>query len=199
MAHSAHRGRNRPPAGGASGGANHLPPEGVREALSRVPTVRGSVLVVEGAADVVSNRFPPGEYERPTSQWHLLALRPSGPGRRVWRLNGLTLEGTTGPDDVGVVPAGQPFTFEVRGTIESLSVVLHTDFVGRIAERAGVDPGRVEVLGGPSVPDPQLARLVRSFLPEMGGEGLGGELYAAALATQIALRLLRRLQLDNCV
>ncbi len=193
----AHRGRPQAVRAGVPGGdtvrewsappdrAGSRRPKSVYEVLSR------SSVSAEGV-QVVSRRFPPGEYERPTSQWHLLALRPSGPDRRVWRLDGLTLEGTTGPDDVGVVAAGRPLTFEVRATIEVLSVVLHEGFVRRIAERAGVDPGRVEVLGGPSADDPQLARLVRSFLPEMGGGGLGGELHAEDVASQLAVHLLRR-------
>ena len=122
----------------------------------------------------------------------MLALRRSGPRRRVWREDGRTLEGVVGTDDVGLVPAGRPFTFEIQETIETFSVVLREDFVGRIAEQAGADPARAEVLGGVSVGDPLLASLVLSFLPEVEDGRLGGELYAEALATQLAVHLLRQ-------
>lgn len=163
--------------------AGYPGPEGAREVLSRSPESRGGV--------VLSSRFPPGEYGPPAG-WHLLALRRSGPRRRVWREDGRTMERVVGDDDVGLVPAGRPFTFEVQETIETLGVVLREDFVGSIAERAGVDYGRVEVLGGVSTDDPLLANLVLSFLPELGGGGLGGELYAEALAAQLSVHVLRR-------
>ena len=159
-------------------------PKSVLEALSRSFVSTGGVLVA-------SSRFPPGQY-KPASRGHLLALRPSGPHRRVWLVEGRTLEGTANADDIGVVPAGQPVTFEVLETTEALSVAVREDFVGRIAEGAGADPARLEVPGGLSVYDPVLAHIVRSFVPEMGGGGLGGELYAEALATQLAVHLLRR-------
>lgn len=152
-----------------------------REVLSRSLVSRGGVVVVDA-------RFPPGEY-RPPPWGHLLTLRQGGPRNRVWRVDGRTLQGTVGANDVGVVPAGQPFAFEVQETIETLSVVLREDFVGRIAEQADLD--HAEVLGSLYAPDPPLARLVRSFLPELGGGNLGGELYAEALATQLAVHLLR--------
>lgn len=165
-------------------------PRSVREVLSRSLAVQGSVLVVEDAGEVAGTRLLPGEY--PSPFWgHLLALRLSGPHRRVWRVDGRTSEGTVGADDVGVVPAGQPFSFEIREATETLSVVLREGFVGQIAERAGVDHERAEVLSSLRAPDPPLARLVRSFLPELGGGGLGGKLYAEALANQLAVYLLR--------
>lgn len=157
-------------------------PEGVREVLSRLFVSRGGVMVTD-------SRYQPGEYEL-LPYGHLLVLRRSGPHRRVWRVDGRTLEGTVGADAAGVMPAGRPLAFEVPETIETLSVALRESFVERIAERAGVDYGRLEVLCSPAVTDPALARLMRSFLPET--EGLGGELYAEGLAVQIAVHLLRR-------
>lgn len=106
-------------------------------------------------------------------------------------MDGRTLEGTVGADTAGVVPAGQPFAFEVQETIETFSVVLREGFVERTAEQAGVDYEQVEVLSSLYVADPQLARLMRSFLPEIKNRNLGSELYAEALASQLAVHLLR--------
>jgi AraC family transcriptional regulator len=68
---------------------------------------------------------------------------------------------------------------------------LGRDFVGRVAAEAGVDPARTEIMDALNAHDAQAERILLSFLAEIETEGLGGELYAQALATQLAVHLLR--------
>lgn len=177
--------------GGASDGLDITRAEGVREAMSRLPATLSGLLVVGGAADVVGVRLPPGGYEPPPFAGHSLTLSRAAPHRLAWRAEGRAAEVTVGTGDVVVFPAGQTYEYEVGEPADYLSVVLREGFVGRIAERAGADPARLQVLSGLSVRDPQLRCLVASFLPELEGGGLGGELYVEALASQLAVHLLR--------
>lgn len=142
-----------------------------------------------------SRPYAPGSRRGSTGrpfEGHLLSLHRTGSRRRLWRVNGRTLEGMASTDVVGVVPAGKPFTFAVEETYEALSVLLRESFVRQTAEWAGADPGRVEVLGRFCVPDPWMERILLSFALEMENTGLWGELYAEALATQLAVHLLRQ-------
>jgi AraC family transcriptional regulator len=49
-----------------------------------------------------------------------------------------------------------------------------------------------EIVGRFETLDPEIERIVRSFAAEIATTGLGGELYAEAMATQLAVLLLRR-------
>ncbi len=159
--------------------------------LSRSPFALGAALIVGGVAEVVGTRFPPGEYEPPSRRGHKLCLHRSAPRRRTWSVGGRVLDGTAWTGDVGVVPAGRAFMFAVRETSEALSVLLEGRFVCRVAEEAGADPARFEVLETLCARDSRLQRLMLSFLPEIETGSLGGELYAQALTQALAVHLLR--------
>lgn len=161
------------------------------EALSNTTLAPGPTLVVDGAAEVMGTRFPPGEYAPPPCEGHLLSLHRFGSRRRAWWLDGRALEGTARTHDVAVVPAGRPFAFAVGETFETLNVALRKTFLGRVAEEAGADPDRLEVLGRFLVRDPQVERLMLSFLSELETEGLGGRLYAEGLVQALAVHVLR--------
>lgn len=164
--------------------------EAVSDPANTVLTV-GGTLVVGGAVEAARTRFPAGEYAPPPFEGHLVSLHRTGTRCRVWRVDGRTLEGVARTGVVGVVPAGKPFTFAVGEAYEALSVLLREGFMEQIAERAGYDAGRLEVLDRFCAPDPELERILLSFALEMEGGSPGGELYAEALATQLAVHVLR--------
>jgi len=90
-----------------------------------------------------------------------------------------------------IVPEGVPFEQAVGGFSEDMNVLLDGALVRRVAEGLRVDPDCFEVLPCFGIKDPQLERIMLSFLPELRGGGLGGELYADSLANALAVHLLR--------
>ena len=72
-----------------------------------------------------------------------------------------------------------------------MSMLLEEGFFRWVAQEAGIDPDRIEVVPVFSVPDPQIERIGLSLLSEMENGGLGGVLYAESQATVLALHLLR--------
>jgi len=92
-----------------------------------------------------------------------------------------------------VLPAG--LAYEARWEGRERLKVFHAhpepSFVGEVAAEAGADPEHLEILPRLLLRDERLERLALSFLAELEGGGLGGELYAESLARALAVQLLR--------
>jgi AraC family transcriptional regulator len=150
--------------------------------------------VVGGVAEVARLSFRADFHlESPPLAGHMVDLHLSGPLRTAQRLDGgpkqegVELSGHFG----AVYPAGVPFELWDKERSEDLGVMLDAGFVRRVAEEAGVDPDGFEVLHRFCFRDEPMGRLMLSFLPELRGGGLGGELYAESLANALAVHLLR--------
>jgi AraC family transcriptional regulator len=72
-----------------------------------------------------------------------------------------------------------------------MSMLLEEGFFRWVAQEAGIDPDRIEVVPVFNAPDSQIERIGLSLLSEMENGGLGGVLYAESQATVLALHLLR--------
>ncbi len=165
---------------------------GLSTALLHAPSVTtGGTISIGSKAEVVGFSCEPGEHEPPPFGGHLISLRWSAPQRVLWRTDGRTLEGVKETGHIAIVPAAKPFAFTIEKVSEEIGVMLKERFFGRVTEMAGANPDRLEVLDRFRERDEQVRRLVTSLVPEMEGEGLGGELYAEALVTQLAVHLLR--------
>ena len=153
-------------------------------------------LKVFGNIEVARTRYLPGEMEVAPLRGIAVNLHLGGTGRLVTRLEGYaggrTWERPQRAGAVEVFAAGRSQERTLRGSIsEDANVLLGEGFLGQVAEEAGVEPERVEVLGDLDARDPQVERLLLSLLSEIETGGLGGELYSQALATQLAVHLLR--------
>jgi AraC family transcriptional regulator len=148
-------------------------------------------LKVFGDVEVGHHRFLLGQTAFPPLPGHLVNLHLGAPTRVVTRRDGEGWEGTQPPGVVEVYSAGRATEQEIRDTSEDVSVLLGEGFFRRVAEQVGVDPDRVEVLDRFDARDANTERILLSLLPELGSEGLGGELYSESLATALAVHLLR--------
>ena len=149
-------------------------------------------LVAFTGVEVRRHRFPPGEAEVPGFAGHLLTLHLGAPTRAELRQGDLASRVTETEGNVMVVPAGVPAYQALLDASEAINILLDENLVGRLAEEAGGDQGRVEVLGSFEGRDPRVAGIMRAFLLELGSGGrAGGALHAEALAHELAGHLLR--------
>lgn len=123
---------------------------------------------------------------------HLLTLHLGAPTRAELRQGDLAASVTETEGNVMVVPAGVPSYQALLDASEAVNVLLDGNIVGRLAEEAGGDRGRVEVVGSFEGRDPRVAGILRAFLLELESRGrAGGALHAEALAQELAVHLLR--------
>ena len=149
-------------------------------------------LKVFGDIEVARTHYLPGEMEVAPLRGIAVNLHLGGTGRLVTRLADHTWDRSQKAGAVEVFAAGRSQERTLRGTIsEDANVLLRKEFLGQVAEEAGVEPDHVEVLDDLDARDPQVERLLLSLLSEIGTGGLGGEVYSQALATQLAIHLLR--------
>ncbi len=97
--------------------------------------------------EIARTRYLPGEMEVPPLRGHVVNLLLSGSGSMVTRLDGSLWEGEQVPGGVEVFSGRKPQERMLDGTIsEALNVLLDEDFVRRVADKAGTDPDRVEIV-----------------------------------------------------
>lgn len=102
-------------------------------------------------------------------------------------------EGTIGPNEFLVTPAGQPVQWHLRDKADALSIRLQPEFVNRIAEEElGMDPDRVELLHNVPVRDPFISSCGASLLKELRRGNLSDHLLVGYHATNLAMHLLCR-------
>jgi len=150
-------------------------------------------LTVLGGVEVARHRFPPGEAEVVAGfGGHLVTLHLGGPTRGAFRQGDLAAEVTEAGGNVMIVPAGVPAWQALFDPSEAVNVLLDDRLVRLLAEEAGGDAGRVEVLSNFESRDPRVEGILRAFLCELetGGRA-GGALHAEALAHELAVHLLR--------
>lgn len=164
---------------------------GLREGVPKIPKLRSRALKVFGAIEVAYHQFVPGEIETLPFKGPVVNLHLSAPHRLTQRQNGLAYEGLVATNDVAITPAGTPGYWRTDAASEDMSMLLEDRFIRRMAEEAGADPDKIEVVPIFSAPDPQIERIGLSLLSEMESGGLGGELFTESLANVLALHLLR--------
>lgn len=137
-----------------------------------------------------------GEISMPESPDHLLMVNLGRPHRLEERLDGRVYRTSGVRGDVAFVPAGMPAEFRSMRAeaqvVEGVAVVLDPAFVRRMAEGAEIDPDGFEFVGCLGGRDPEIERAVLSLLSEAENDQPFGGLYADALASLLAVHLLRR-------
>jgi AraC family transcriptional regulator len=165
-------------------------PAGLREALPE-RRLAFRELKVFGGVEVARHRFLAGEIGVEPLKGHVVNLHLSGPIRMVTRLDGESWEGSYTRGNVEIFPAGRRIEQVLGEASEDVNVLLEAEFVRRVAADVGADPDRLEILNRFEARDPQIERTMLSFLTELESDGLGSGLYAEALATALAVHLLR--------
>jgi AraC family transcriptional regulator len=164
---------------------------GLGEGIPQVPKLRSRSLKAFGAIEVARHQFLPGEIQTLPFKGPVINLHLSAPHRLVQRQHDLTRDGLVATNDAAVTPAGVPGYWRTDAASEDMSMLLEEGFFRWVAQEAGIDPDRIEVVPVFSAPDPQIERIGLSLLSEMENGGLGGVLYAESQATVLALHLLR--------
>ena len=177
---------------GAGSGADGRAPVGIRESVPEGQLAARELQAF--AVEVAHMRFAPGEFAIPPLRGHLVNLHLGAPVRVVTRLDCVSWEGMQPPGHIEIFPASQPFKQHIGGLSEDLNVLLDAAFVRRVAVEAelGADPDVMEVVPAFAARDPEMEHLLRAFDAELAARGAGGQLYAEALAQELAVHLLRR-------
>nr|MBA2344318.1 helix-turn-helix transcriptional regulator [Rubrobacter sp.] len=162
-----------------------------REAAREIPRLQAQNFKVFRMIEVGHQRTLPGESEVLPLKGPAVAMHLNAPHRMLQRRNERTHEGIEATHAVDIVPAGTPSYWHTKTASEDMSMLLEESFFRRVADEAGVDPDRIEVVPLFSTPDPQIERIGLSFLSEMESGGFGGEIFAESLANLLALHLLR--------
>lgn len=164
----------------------------LRKGRPETPILQAREIKVFDAIEVARLRLLPGEVEVLPLDGHQVNVHlSSAPHHLVQRRNERTHEGLKAPRAVDVIPAGTPAYFRMNAASEHTCMLLKDRFIRRVADEAGVDPDKIEVVPCFNAADPQMEGLGLSLLSESETGGLGGELYAESLANLLALHLLR--------
>jgi len=103
------------------------------------------------------------------------------------RHRGVTVHG-----DVDIVPAGVPSRWELKEQDTALLVAVPTSLLRSVAEQAGLDPARIEIVNRFQMRDPRIEHIGWALKAEMEAGYPNGPLYTDSLAAALAIHLLNR-------
>jgi AraC family transcriptional regulator len=110
----------------------------------------------------------------------------------IQQRDGRHVDGPRAQWGVQIMPAEHPSYWRAEGPVESVLLALEPCFLQHVAlEACGLDPARVELRHVFGARDADIKHLGLALLAEITTAGLGGPLYAAALANVLAIHLLR--------
>ena len=141
------------------------------------------------AAEIV---HPVDDFAVPALPRHVLVFNLGTPMGATERRSGRA--GQLGEGGAMILPADLPRDWHLDrcGEVRHLHLYLDPWLVRGVATEAGLDPDRVEIPEAFGVRDPQLERYGLSLLAELRSGDPLGRIYAEALATVLAVHLLRR-------
>ena len=140
---------------------------GLDEGIPQVPKLRSRSLKAFGAIEVARHQFLPGEIQTLPFKGPVINLHLSAPHRLVQRQHDLTRDGLVATNDAAVTPAGVPGYWRTDAASEDMSMLLEEGFFRWVAQEAGIDPDRIEVVPVFSAPDPQIERIGLSLLVQV--------------------------------
>jgi len=136
-------------------------------------------------------RHSPLEVEATTDEHIVTVYLDRKPARFRQRREGRTHEGPFRNGDVRISPSRVPEFIGWDEEVLALDLYIEPRFVRTLAESSGVGFDGAEVLPVFRARDPHVERIGFSLKEELETGGLGGELYAEALANALAVHLLR--------
>jgi len=141
------------------------------------------------AAEVV---HPLDDFATPALPRHMLVFNLGTPMAATERRTGHV--GLLDEGGVMILPAHRPREWHLdrHGEVRHLHLYLDPALVDGVAVEAGLYSDTVEIVEAFGVRDSRLVDAGAALLGEPRGDGLGGRIYAEALATELAVHLLRR-------
>lgn len=155
-----------------------------------VPMGRQADGLAEGL--VVRRSTPEGHVHarRHAHDFHQVTLFLSGPGHVEWHCGGgAVYSGRPTAGDVAVTPAFVPVMVRWDRPFEAISVLLSSDLVDRVADRAGLERSRLRPAAMRR--DSFVGEVARTLGEAAESGGAGRELLAESLGTALAVHLLR--------
>lgn len=167
-----------------------VPPSGLSMLLDDVPLLSSEPFLWEGLT-VERYRHPPREDHLPPLGEHIVTLYLGEPLRSVQWLEGEIRESQTVCGDVMVKAAGRSHGWKRDKPADVLNMRLDPGFLRKVAEENYLDADRVELLDTFGAADPRVEHVGLALLAELEAGGVGGRVYAEALATALGAHLLR--------
>lgn len=131
------------------------------------------------------------EFRTPPLRNHLIMVNLGPPARLFQSYRGHSREVGLLNGDMTLLPAGEANHWRWGQGTDLLHLYLRPEFLVDIAESAGLDAGRIEIVYRASARDLQIQHLGGVLLAEARSAGLGGPLFVESLANLLALHLLR--------
>jgi AraC family transcriptional regulator len=140
------------------------------------------------AAEIV---HPLDDFAVPALPRHVLVFNLGTPMAATERRSGLA--GRLADDGATILPAGAPRDWHLDrcGEVRHLHLYLDPGLIDGVAAEAGLNPDRAELVEAFGTHDPWLGRTGLALLAELGSGDPLGRLQAEALATVLAIHLLR--------
>lgn len=135
---------------------------------------------------------PPDEIVFPPISHHMMLFQLSHGTKQLTQIGDEEYQGEFAVGEFFLQPANRSGFYSWESTDEAVGFIIEPAFLSRIArETECLNPDKIELKPVLCDRDPHIEYIARSFLKEMQTEGLGGRLYSEALATQLAINLLR--------
>jgi AraC family transcriptional regulator len=136
---------------------------------------------------------PAAELHHPALTHHMLVLFARPPDALDLRYDGVTRHVPPPTGSISLVPSGTPVQVRSSGRKDELHIFLEPGVVARVAAEAfDLDPARVSVPPLDGLDLPSLRAAMRAVDAELTAGAAGGRLAAEALATVLAVQLLRQ-------
>jgi AraC family transcriptional regulator len=168
------------------------PPMAPQEAVPASSVVCSSAPLGWHGIIVWRRQSPPTTVVLPPLTMHDVVLQLRAGPRLIQDRDGRHHEGPWREGDILIVAAGCPSVWTMEGAVDNVHLSLDPGFVQRLAlEACGMPAESIEIRDVCTGRDPEVAWIGHRLLRELTTAGLGGQLYAESLATQLALHLLR--------
>jgi AraC family transcriptional regulator len=133
----------------------------------------------------------PGIVEFPGSPSVVVSLHVGASVAVDCRRAGMRHRGTTIHGDLEIIPPNMGGVWEIKARDTALVIGLKLRLLNRIVQDSGGDPSKLQVLNRFQARDPQIEHIGWALKAEMESGYPSGRLYADALATGLAARIVR--------
>lgn len=152
--------------------------------LSSQP-LTGNSLIVE------RYNLQPNDVEFSPLTTHLITINLGGQGELWQKQDGHSHKALMVAGSITLTPAGQPRQWRWNHEVDVLNIRLSPQLVTQVAQSAGLDVSRIELVNRFGVCDSQLTHLGLSLLTEVKSPKIAAPLYIESLANLLTIHLLR--------